>query len=254
MTSLHVESLGTGPDIALIHGWGLHSGIWDSVLALLGSSFRVHLVDLPGFGYSREMPDSYRLDVLSDLLWAQLPERCHLMGWSLGGLVALQMALDKPERIQRLITVASSPCFVEREDWRSAMNAAVLKQFANQLGTDYRTTLKRFIAIQTMGSASARKDLKALQGKLFARGEPHPDALTQGLKLLEQVDLRSRLSQLELPWLRIYGRLDALVPVASAYELDEAGYGQSSIFAKASHAPFLSHPEVFVQQVEEFLQ
>ena len=50
--SLHIESIGSGAPLLLIHGWGMHGGVWDEVAQELAADFRVHRVDLPGYGYS----------------------------------------------------------------------------------------------------------------------------------------------------------------------------------------------------------
>ena len=54
MVAMHVDSHGSGAPLVLIHGWGMHGGIWDNVVPLLAQHFRVHCVDLPGHGYSKE--------------------------------------------------------------------------------------------------------------------------------------------------------------------------------------------------------
>ncbi|HRA24442.1 MAG TPA: alpha/beta fold hydrolase, partial [Usitatibacteraceae bacterium] len=50
--ALHVELAGQGPDLVLLHGWGLHGGVWQGLARELAPAFRLHLVDLPGHGHS----------------------------------------------------------------------------------------------------------------------------------------------------------------------------------------------------------
>jgi len=91
---LHVESVGGGPPLVLLHGWAMHSGIWGPLVARLAKRFRVHAVDLPGHGHSA-LPGPFTLDgALAAASAAFRNERRPLtiVGWSLGGLVAMRWA------------------------------------------------------------------------------------------------------------------------------------------------------------------
>jgi len=146
---------GQGPALVLLHGWGLHGGIWETVLPKLTENFTVYNVDLPGFGHSAIYNGDYNLDYLVESVHSVLAdsETCYLMGWSLGGLVAKALAFRYPEKINKLVTVASSPCFVQAEQWQHAMPKHILESFIGFLEEDYEGTLIRFLAIQTMGTA-----------------------------------------------------------------------------------------------------
>ncbi len=252
--SVSVERFGQGLDMALLHGWGMNGAVWHGIAHELAAHYRLHLVDLPGFGNSPLAEGSdYSLAWLAEQVAAALPEKCHLLGWSLGGLVASQLALMRPERLHSLITVASSPCFMAREDW-PGIAPKVLAGFHQMLAQDFQQTIERFLAIQAMGSEHAREDIRRLRCWLAERPAPNPAALTAGLRLLADSDLRAESSQLELPWLRIYGRLDSLVPKASIPLLDERyPHSRSLVLDKASHAPFISHPAQFIAMVRQFI-
>ncbi|MFM1690835.1 pimeloyl-ACP methyl ester esterase BioH [Aeromonas salmonicida] len=252
--SVSVERFGQGPDLVLLHGWGMNGAVWHGIAQQLAAHYRLHLVDLPGFGNSplREGSD-YSLPWLAEQIAIVLPQKCHLLGWSLGGLVASQLALTQPERLHSLITVASSPCFMARDEW-PGIAPKVLTGFNQMLAGDFRQTIERFLAIQSMGSEHARDDIRQLRHWLAERPAPQFAALEAGLGLLADVDLRDELLQLSLPWLRVYGRLDSLVPKASIALLDECYPGSHSVvLEKASHAPFISHPQQFVEIVRHFV-
>ena len=154
--SLHVENYGSGAPLLLIHGWGMHGGIWSSVAPQLAQRFRVHCVDLPGHGASVPLP-SYGLDGLVQALSAQFTEPLAVCGWSLGGMVALRWAQLAPEQVQKLVLVSSTPCFVKREGWLFGMAQAAMQQFAAELALDYAATLRRFLALQVRGSEHERE-------------------------------------------------------------------------------------------------
>ncbi len=254
--SLHVESQGSGAPLVLIHGWGMHGGIWDNVVPQLAQRFRVHCVDLPGHGYSRikGKGSPFTLDAIVDELSAQFDESLNVCGWSLGGQVALRWARYAPQQVRRLVLVASTPCFTEREDWLFGMAAASLQQFAAELELDHDTTLRRFLALQMRGSANERELLTDLRSRLFSRGEPDINALRGGLEILRDVDLRAELSAIHQPALLIAGERDKLTPPeASFYMAQTLPDARMLKIAGAAHAPFLSHPEIFVEQLTEFL-
>ena len=252
--SVSVERFGQGQDLVLLHGWGMNGAVWHGIAQQLAAHYRLHLVDLPGFGNSPLGEGSdYSLPWLAEQVATVLPEKCHLLGWSLGGLVASQLALTRPERLHSLITVASSPCFMAREDW-PGIAPKVLAGFNQMLAGDFMQTIERFLAIQAMGSEHARNDIRQLRHWLAERPAPQLAALEAGLGLLADVDLRDELSALSLPWLRIYGRLDSLVPKAAIPLLDKRyPVSRSLVLEKASHAPFISHPEPFITLLRQFI-
>ncbi len=252
--SVSVERFGQGPDLVLLHGWGMNGAVWHGIVPALAARYRVHLVDLPGFGNSPLAGEvEYSLPWLAEQVAAILPERCHLLGWSLGGLVASQLALNHPERLHSLITVASSPCFMAQGEW-PGIAPKVLTGFNQMLVGDFKQTIERFLAIQAMGSEHARDDIRQLRHWLAERPAPQLAALEAGLGLLADVDLRDELAQLNLPCLRVYGRLDSLVPKASSPLLDERyPASRSVVLEKASHAPFISHPQQFIEIIEHFV-
>ncbi|BEE07412.1 pimeloyl-ACP methyl ester esterase BioH [Aeromonas dhakensis] len=252
--SVSVERFGQGPDLVLLHGWGMNGAVWHGIVPALAARYRVHLVDLPGFGNSPLAGETeYSLPWLAEQVVAILPEQCHLLGWSLGGLVASQLALNHPERLHSLIMVASSPCFMAQGEW-PGIAPKVLTGFNQMLAGDFKQTIERFLAIQAMGSEHARDDIRQLRHWLAERPAPQLAALEAGLGLLADVDLRDELVQLNLPWLRVYGRLDSLVPKASIPLLDERyPASRSVVLEKASHAPFISHPQQFIEIIEHFV-
>ena len=250
---LHWQTEGQGSDLVLIHGWGMNGAVWQQLLPLLTPHYRVHWVDLPGYGHSRELT-AHGVEEMAHVLLENSPVSATWLGWSLGGLVATQAAIQAPERVSKLVTVASSPRFAAQSTWRG-IKPQVLEDFRHQLSENFKLTVERFMALQAMGSPTARQDIKQLKQAVLSRPEPDPQALAAGLKLLADVDLREQLGRISQPWLRLYGRLDGLVPVKIATELDElAPQSQRQVFAAASHAPFISHPEEFAQALHAFIE
>ncbi len=260
---VYVSRSGQGPNLVLLHGWGLHGGIWQTVLPELEKYFTVYNVDLPGFGKSAEALNKYQhtndfkydLDFITQSVVAQLPKTFNLIGWSLGGVVATQIARQNPEKVEKLITVASSPCFVANEQWPHAMDQSVLKTFIDYLNKDFRGTLIKFLSIQTMGSPTQKRDIAHLKQTVFEIGMPSELALKGGLEILDQVNLLPALASLPTPLLRLYGRFDTLVPIKSAKQVAEFSPNSQAItFKKSGHAPFLSESDLFIAEVLNFLK
>ena len=249
---VYVERAGHGPDLVMVHGWGMNGAVFDAVGSELAQHFRVHILDLPGYGLSPEPVTT--LEALLDALLSVLPDRSHLLGWSLGGMLAMLLAARHPHRVQSLLTVASSPRFVAEPEWPGT-RLEVLSQFATQLAKDSHKTVDRFLAIQAMGSPTAREDVRHLRASVLSRPEPHPEALQLGLTLLAELDLRPELRALSVPALHLFGRLDALVPagVIDCWPSSQASQ-QTHLFANSSHAPFMTESNQFVRIVREFVE
>lgn len=232
--------------LVLLHGWGLNANVWDCITPELATHFTLHLVDLPGYGRSGGF-GALTLEEMAQQVVAKAPKQAIWLGWSLGGLVASLVALQHPQRVQALVTVASSPCFGARDQW-PGIKPEVLSGFQQQLSEDFQRTVERFLALQTMGTESARQDARALKSTVLSLPMPPAEVLNGGLEILKTADLRQPLAALTMPFLRLYGRLDGLVPRKIVPLLDELWpQSESVVFEKAAHAPFISHPQPFCE-------
>ncbi|WP_411833357.1 pimeloyl-ACP methyl ester esterase BioH [Pseudoxanthomonas mexicana] len=250
---MHIEVIGSGAPLVLIHGWALHGGVFAPLVQRLADRHQLHLVDLPGHGHSRDSATPLHLQAVAAEVLARTPPALWL-GWSLGGLFALHAAANSAQ-VRGLAMVAATPRFVRGEAWPHAVEPAVFAQFGGELGRDYAGTLDRFLALDTIGSEHARSELRTLKDTLYARGEPAPQALQAGLALLEQSDLRAAAASLSQPSLWISGRRDRLVPAAGmrqaaalsplAREVEIAGGG---------HAPFLGHADQVAAEIAGFTE
>lgn len=254
MTNLHIESLGLNdaPDLVLLHGWAMHSGIWHEVAALLSEHFRVHSIDLPGHGDSA-VDSSGSLQHWVDGVGKVLPQRCMVAGWSLGGQVAMELALQYPEMVQKLVLIATTPCFVKKDDWPSGAEPKLLELFWENLKQNYKVTIQRFLTLQMTGDESAIQNVHKLRKRFFERKQPDPLGLEQGLNILQNSDLRSRVAQIQQPVLLLHGENDVITHIQAA-EWTQQQLKQSKLvaFPHCGHAPFLSYPEQFVTCLNEF--
>jgi len=254
--SLHVQYLGSGPDLVMLHGWGLHGGVFTTIAEQLASRFRVSLIDMPGHG--RSPPPQHTIDLagLTAMVAAVAPARATWLGWSLGGMVAAQLALTTTARVEKLILVNSSPRFVTADDWPWAMKPAVLDGFALALHEDYHGTLQRFLSLQIApGTVEGRHNLRQLREMVLQFPAPAAQALSDGLAILRSADLRMQFSSLRLPTLLVLGERDRLVPATvgpAAHDLLTTA--RIEVIKGAGHVPFLSHQRQFLTAVSAFLE
>jgi len=240
------------PVLALVHGWGMNARVFDALADVLAADFEVRALDLPGHGGRDALADN-TLQGWADDLVQQLPDNATLLGWSLGGQVAMRAALDHPHRIARLVLLASTPKFVATEDWVRGMVPADLEEFGAALLADPQSTLLRFLSLQTRGMPGQKTLLQQLRQTLLAAPAPRSEALAGGLAILRDTDLRSELSRLTQPTLVLHGALDTLTPpAAGAWLAETLPAAQHVEFPRAAHAPHLSHGEAVAAAIGRF--
>ena len=242
-------------ELVLLHGWGMNQGVWQLVqpeLTFLYSG-SVRSIDLPGFGNSNSCPSPYNLHDAAEIVSEQLSPGSILMGWSLGGLFALYIAKHWPNKVAKVILVASSPFFAEADDW-PGIKASVLEQFKEQLVNNREKTIGLYLSIQDMLSESARDDIKQLKHLLNQYSAPKSEALSAGLNILQNDDLRNVFAHCPVPVKAIFGRLDALVPYKAINKMAALNTEfEYEVLDKASHAPFISHKKEFLSAVKSML-
>ena len=241
MQGIEVQPLQSDlPVLVLLHGWGYDRAAWpDSLLAGLSERFQLVFVDLPGHGegvrVSGDDAELQQLDAWLKELTETLPSRFALLGWSLGGQVALRLAHYYSQRVTSLVTIASNLSFVQRDDWSHAMEQDTLATFRDAYGRLPTKTLQRFCALQAQG-ATAGNMLKTLRSQV----QPHSELGQQtGLHWLENLDGRMAWQQLACPTLAILATDDALVPTAVAADMANLnGTAQVEVVAGCHGLPF----------------
>jgi pimeloyl-[acyl-carrier protein] methyl ester esterase len=241
-------------DLVLLHGWGMNNGVWQGLPDTLRETCNLHPVELPGHGGAGFDPARTHLADWADACLAAAPEQAVWLGWSLGGLVALQAARQAPKRVAALVLMTATPRFVQAADWRPAMPEATLAQFHDALVAEPAATLERFLALQVRGSDHARDTLRRLRAGLADHPAPDPAALAAGLDLLGEEDLRGPLPDIRAPALWLFGSRDTLVPAAVAERVPMLMPGAAChVIDGAAHAPLLSHGEATAARFLAFL-
>ena len=229
------------PVLALLHGWGMNARVFDMLAACLADDFELRALSLPGHGGREVLPHNTLQSWAADLA-QQLPERSTLLGWSLGGQVAMRAALDHPHKISRLVLLASTPAFVATADWQAGMARDDLEAFGTALIADQTATLLRFLSLQTRGMADQKAVLHALRQAFMSVPRADAGALASGLDMLRHTDLRAAVPQLVQPTLVVHGALDTLTsPAAGAWLAATLPHARQIVLPRAAHAPHVSH-------------
>lgn len=255
---LSVNESGVGRPLVLLHGWGLHSGAWQSCLPALEKNFHCYAVDMLGHGESiLNKDEAFNFDTMREVLHQLISsidsDNIILLGWSLGGLVAMNYAQHYPNDVSRLILVTANACFCKKDDWPHAMDEAVLDNFAQQLEQDYKKTVDKFMALQMFGADDYKQSLKILKQFMASRPMPSIETLRQGLKILKTTDLRAVLKDIPQPVLMISGEHDRLMPYQATDAMQLLFTNASNAMIEgAGHAPFISHIDEFTQQIKDF--
>ena len=235
--------------LLLVHGWGLNRRVFaglEQALALPCAS-----LDLPGHGQAPYEPGALDPDTLAAGLAARYPGAHAWLGWSLGGLIALTLAARHPESISRLILIGATPRFVRADDWPHGTEPAVFQAFAKQLAVDHEAALRRFLTLQA--GAGARSEVRALMADLEGGGVPQPQALAEGLAVLQESDCRPLLRAVRAPTLLLHGIDDTIVSIEAARATAALMPDARLCAIGRGHAPFLNALPQSAALIRDFL-
>jgi pimeloyl-[acyl-carrier protein] methyl ester esterase len=241
------------PALVLLHGWGATGSVFEPLVRALGPACRAHALDLPGYGRQPRC-EPYTLEVLAEALAAAAPERCALVGWSLGAQLALAWARARPQQVVRLVLVAATPCFVRRPGWDAGLEAPLLRDVARALRLDPRAALLRFIGLQAHGEPRPRRVIEELRSRVQSGPLASMETLHDGLEILLDTDLREVLPQVVQPTLLVHGSRDVVIPpAAGAYLARELPRARLALLEDAGHAPVVSQPAAVARLIAEHL-
>lgn len=245
---LNYRETGDGPTLVLVHGWAMSSAVFAEALQDLSDEYRVLAPDLPGHGHSTPAGD-YSLDALaSDLLaWIDALELSdiRLLGWSLGGQIAIRLATLAGSRLNRLLLVATTPRFVAEGEWPHGLPDGQVRIMGRGLKRRFEKTLDDFFAQQFDEHELDDERRRLLRQQVAPETmPPQPEAALAALETLRGSDLRQEIETLDLPTLVMHGAEDAIIPqTAGRYLAERLPRARFISMPGLGHAPFLSRPE-----------
>lgn len=238
--------------LLLLHGWGFSSRIWQPLIKQLHDEWPapVFAIDLPGFGTAYHEPFTSLDDTLAYIL-EQMPAQSVLCGWSLGGMLATQIAARWPERVAGLVTIGSNLHFTDHADWPGMPNADY-QQFCQRFALQPEKTWRRFLGLQTRGEAMAERHTLTLE-MLSEFSDMDTDTAEKLLQLLGQIDNRDAFSRLSVPGIHCLGEKDAITPASIAEHMRERNPRQSVyVFPSASHALCVTRSDELARHLHRF--
>lgn len=231
--------------LILLPGWGLGSAPLEPLRdALLEQAphLDVRIEPLPP-----EDDAAAWLDALDE----ELPGDAWLAGWSLGGMLAAELAARRGDACRGLITCAANASFRQREDWPAGMPDSVFEDFFEAFLLEPALTLKRFTLLVSQGAHDARTLARQLQ---VAMPAPQVGPLAAGLQLLGRLDTREALGRFAGPQLHLFAGNDALVPAAAAQALLEwLPDVEVNVVAGVSHGLPLERPDDVAAAILHFI-
>lgn len=184
-----------------------------------------------------------------ELLAQCLPQTCSIIGWSLGGLVAQLYARRYPQRVTRLMLIASAPKFTAVSRWPHGMQKDVFMDFYRQYMKTPQRTLQKFCALQVLGTGSAKRVLIELTAALSDRQSHN---IQWGLEWLLKIDLRTDKTLDSLPVNLLHGEKDRVLSLLAVRQMANTWKNtRVEKVADAGHAPFISHPDRFLHWIDD---
>ena len=261
--SVNAIDLGAGPPVVLVHGLSGNWQNWLPVLpALAERGHRGIAFDLPGFGHS-QMPErditipryGLAVDAVLDALGVEGPAA--VVGSSMGGLIAAELAIARPQRVERLVLVSAAALWNEQLRARPLVAASKVSRFyAPLLASGWeviahlprlRHEVLRAAGIRNPSRISAPLACELLSGT----GKP---GFIDALQALYDYRIRDRLPEIACPALIVWGTADPVVPLRHAFEFQRLiPRSRVAVFPGAGHAPMLELPERFNRALLDFL-
>ena len=237
-------------EVWLLHGWAANRHVFDDLRTRLPESLHVHARDLPGHG-SAAFAGEFDIATIAAGYAAQIDSQAHILGWSLGGLIGLYLAAHYPDKVASLCLTAAFAKFVASDDYPEGLRQPALAKMVTLFQADYPKYMRQFLQLQFLYAKDAAAILSDIVPKIVAHGAPA--ALQAALDAVAQTDARPWLAAVRCPTLLIFGQKDSITPPRMGEYLHRhLPNSRLLLFERDSHAPFLSHPQHFVEQLLSF--
>lgn len=252
--NLYYEIHGQGEPLLMIQGWGMDITGWQYIIEPLSQLFQVIAFDNRGTGRSEVTPGQYTTRLLADDAAALLDhlhiEKAHVLGWSMGGMIAQELVLAHPQKVNRLILSASSAKVTAKSSFIAWSNVEAINRSELQTAVNWQLSF-------CFSKALFANEAMLFEIKESALNPPYPvtyDGLISQFAAVASHDRRRQLRAIKSPTLVLGAKDDGIIDIdqvkSLALEIDNS---QLRILPGA-HMYHIEYPEIFARTVIEFLE
>ncbi|OIJ13062.1 hypothetical protein BKP37_11140 [Anaerobacillus alkalilacustris] len=239
------------PHIIMLSGWGIEKEVFGPLQIELQKSFQVTCIDWRKI----ERLTDFKTRLLNMVMSINQP--IVLLGWSLGSVVAFEVASLIPERFKGLICIGGTSSFTSKGDYLYGWKARIVNHMKKQLVIDKDKTLFTFyhslFSCNEKNKGFDKKFLQIVQDKF--QGD-RLSSLTLGLTYLFETDVRMHLENINIPTMLIHGKSDSICPYEASVFIYEQMKDNTrlNVLEDAGHIPFFTHEDLCLKWIYSFLE
>lgn len=244
----------------LLPGWSMHQSVFYPLQSVLSQYAPTICVDYRNIASKEEITNRTKqmiAAVTTSSIFHPMKNKgddnrkVTLIGWSLGAIAALETALALPEKINRLILISGTACFVQEK--RKGWSARIVKKMQESIISSPEETLKAFDQLLFSEEEKEKWLPYFVECIRPSFSKDSPKSLFYGLDYLLYTDVREKLSALHVPTLFIHGEKDQICPLAAVTTITKKiPHSQMHIVPNAGHVPFLTQREQCLDKILEF--
>jgi len=239
--------------LLLINGWSANASFWGEFSKDLSEQFTFQIIDID---------QTKSLDEWLELIDQNTSSDTLLVGWSLGGNLAIKYASESRKEFLGLITLQTNPCFIAQDQW---VNALALSEFSALYdlvkGGEKQALIRRFTHLLVNGSVQHKSDRKQLKACYSEASIKESAILLSSLDILRDLDVRDALIKVSLPCLHILGEEDVLIPAGVEVDIKALMHNASAsqnhqmkVIAGMAHLPCWAHRPEILKNIESFVK
>lgn len=238
-------------NMIFIHGWGVNHHIFDYFRTLLPENW--HTSAPPLLGHDNDpLNTHFSVAQAAERLANEIAQPTYVFAWSLGGLVALDLAHRYPEKVKGLVLCCAFAKLLAESDYPEGLQQSTLHKITPLFEQNYPKYMRQFLELQLLHHPQRAAIVQKVLPDVVKWGAPA--ALRDALVEVERVDARAWLPHIVQPTLLIFGGKDAITPPKmGSYLAQHLPNAQLHVVASAAHAPFLSHADAVIDLVKNWL-
>lgn len=236
--------------VYLLHGWAANRHVFNDLIPRLPANWQIEALNLPGHGDAPHH-DAFDVAAVADGYANIIEDNAYILGWSLGGMVALYLAARHPHKVRALCLTASFAKFRAEAGYPEGLSNPALAKMLDLFRQDYPKYIRQFFQLQFLYSKDQQPILENILPDITKHGTPA--ALQEALNALDQADARALLPAIQAPTLLVFGNKDSITPPRMGEYLHRhLPHSELHVLPQAAHAPFLTQADTFAALLADF--